>query len=306
MKNLKTTLFVLMAAAIIFTSCGKDGAVGPSGPSGSTGATGPTGATGADGTKIYSGAAAPATTVGANGDFYLNTANSDFYGPKSAAGWGTPTNLKGATGATGAAGAAGAAGSKIYSGSGAPAASVGINGDYYLDVTGYLFYGPKAGGAWSAPINLKGPKGDPGTANVIYSDWYTPPTYTKTTIFGTVNFTADIAASKITQAILDKGAVFVYGKLNGYNPVIWPTDQVSQLPIAINYMSGATPNLDTWSGLCTVGNVRITLTSSTNAYGSISNAHQFRYVIVPGGVHTIGSIDPKNYKQMQQLLGIKD
>jgi len=78
------------------------------------------------------------------------------------------------------------------------------------------------------------------------------------------------------------------------------------LPIAINYMSGTTPNLDTWSGLCSVGSLRITLTSSINAYTNISNAHQFRYVIVPGGVHTTGAVDPKNYKQMQQLLGIKD
>ncbi|MEO6630153.1 MAG: hypothetical protein ABIN13_00485, partial [Mucilaginibacter sp.] len=220
-----------------------------------------------------------------------------------AAGWGAPTSLKGATGATGA---TGAAGSKIYSGTGVPASSLGSNGDFYLDVTTYLFYGPKAGGAWAVPINLKGPKGDPGTANVIYSDWYTPSTYTKTTIFGTINFIADIPATKITQAILDKGAVFVYGKLDGYNPVIWPTDQVSQLPIAINYMSGTTPNLDTWSGLCTVGSLRITLTSSTNAYSGISNAHQFRYVIVPGGVHTLGAVDPKNYKQVQQVLGLKD
>jgi hypothetical protein len=321
MKNLKHPLFALLAAAIILTSCGKDGGVGPSGPSGpagTTGATGPTGATGADGTKIFSGAVAPATTVGANGDFYVNTATSDFYGPKTTTDWGTPTNLKGATGATGAAGATGAtgatgaagaagtAGSQIYSGIGVPATSVGNDGDYYMDVTGYLFYGPKAGGAWSAPINLKGPKGDPGTANVIYSDWYSPATYTKTTLFGTITFTADIAATKITQAILDKGAVFIYGRLEWYNYTIWPVGQVAQMPISVTYMNGTSANLDTWSGLCTVGNVRIKMTSSANIYNNLSSAGQFRYVIVPGGVHTIGAVDPGNYKQMQQLFNIKD
>lgn len=205
MKNFNSLLFTIMAVAIIFTSCGKDGAVGPAGPAGAVGPVGPTGSAGTNGTN-------------------------------------------GATGATGAT----------------------------------------------------------GTANVIYSNWYTPATYTQTTIFGTINFTADIPATKITQAILDKGSVLVYGKLNGYNPVIWPTDQVSQLPIAINYMSGTTPNLDTWSALCTVGNVRITLTSSINAYTNISNAHQFRYIIIPGGVHTLSVVNLKNYKEVQQALHLNN
>jgi len=150
-----------------------------------------------------------------------------------------------------------------------------------------------------------GATGATGSANVIYSDWYTPATYTKTTVFGTIHFYADKAASGITQAILDKGTVLVYGKLNGYNPVIWPTDQVSVLPIEITYMSGTTPNTDSWSSLCTVGNVRVDLTSSLNAYGSISNAHQFRYVIIPGSVHTLG-VNFKDYKQVQQAFHIKD
>lgn len=166
--------------------------------------------------------------------------------------------------------------------------------------------GPAGPTGATGATGATGPKGATGTANVIYSDWVTPSTYANTTIFGTKTFTADIAASKITQAILDNGTVIVYGKLNGYNPVIWPTDQVAALPILINYMSGTTPNLDTWSSLCTVGNIRISLTSSTNAYTNISNAHSFRYVIIPGGVHTLGSINPKNYNQLKQLLHMKD
>ena len=166
--------------------------------------------------------------------------------------------------------------------------------------------GPTGSAGTNGTNGTAGATGATGTANVIYSNWYTPATYTKTTIFGTVNFTADIPATKITQAILDNGAVVVYGKLNGYNPVIWPTDQVGQLPIAINYMSGTTPNLDTWSAAYTVGNITISLTSSTNAYGSISNAHQFRYVIIPGGVHTLSTVNLKNYKEVQQALHIND
>ena len=151
-----------------------------------------------------------------------------------------------------------------------------------------------------------GVTGATGTANVIYSDWIMPTSYTKDTVFGTYHFYADITASKITQAILDNGTVIVFGKLDGYNPIIWPTDQVSALPIEITYMNGATQNIDSWSSLITLGNVRIDLASSSNAYGSISNAHQFRYVVIPGGVHTLGSINPKNYNQVKQALHLPD
>ena len=151
-----------------------------------------------------------------------------------------------------------------------------------------------------------GAQGATGTANVIYSDWVTPATYTKTTIFGTFNFSYNIPASKITQAILDNGSVIVYGRLNGYNPVIWPTNQVSSLPIIINYLSGTTPEIDTWAALSTVGNIQINMTNNNNVYSSISNAHSFRYIIIPGGVHTLGSINPKNYNQVKQALHLPD
>jgi len=158
----------------------------------------------------------------------------------------------------------------------------------------------------NGPTGSIGATGATGTANVIYSDWVTPSSYTKDTVFGTYHFYADITASKITQAIVDNGTVIVYGKLDGYNPTIWPTNQVSALPIEITYMNGATQNIDSWSSLITLGNVRIDLASSSNAYGSISNAHSFRYIVIPGGVHTLGSINPKNYNQVKQALHLPD
>jgi hypothetical protein len=71
-------------------------------------------------------------------------------------------------------------------------------------------------------------------------------------------------------------------------------------------MNGTTQNIDSWSSLITLGNVRIDLASSSNAYTNISNAHSFRYVIIPGGVHTLGSINPKNYNQVKQALHLPD
>ena len=164
-----------------------------------------------------------------------------------------------------------------------------------------------------------GPAGATGTANVIYSDWFTPASYKKDTIFGTYGFSADKAVTALTQPIVDSGTVIVFGKLDGYISSVWPTAQVSALPISITYMDGSSPNIDTWSALITTGNLRIRLVSSLNAYGSVSNAHQFRYIIIPGGTKATASLRPGqvtgrgnvllNYSQMSyeevcQQLGV--
>ena len=48
---------------------------------------------GTDGNTILSGSGAPASGLGSDGDFYLNTDNFDFYGPKTSGSWGSPTPL---------------------------------------------------------------------------------------------------------------------------------------------------------------------------------------------------------------------
>ena len=50
---------------------------------------------GEDGSQIYSGTSAPGASQGSPGDYYLNTATFDLYGPKTDSGWGSPINLKG-------------------------------------------------------------------------------------------------------------------------------------------------------------------------------------------------------------------
>lgn len=78
------------------------------------------------GSKIYSGSTSPSASLGFNGDYYFDTSSSDFYGPKTAAGWGNPVNLRGATGTTGAPGQkgdpgpAGTNGNNIIAASGSP------------------------------------------------------------------------------------------------------------------------------------------------------------------------------------------
>lgn len=58
---------------------GATGATGATGPAGATGPTGPTGPAGTPGSVWRAASGVPANTLGAVGDFYLNTANSSFY-----------------------------------------------------------------------------------------------------------------------------------------------------------------------------------------------------------------------------------
>ena len=92
------------------------------------------------GNTILSGTETPTATLGSVGDYYLRLPVYDFYGPKTAEGWGTPVSLKGAP--------AGQSGSKMYSGSGAPAADKGIEGDWYIDTVNKRLYGPKTSTGW--------------------------------------------------------------------------------------------------------------------------------------------------------------
>lgn len=72
------------------------------------------------------------------------------------------TNNRHWQGATGPVGAAGVSGKTLRNGSGAPSAGLGVDGDFYIDPTAQLIYGPKAAGAWPAGVNYKGATGAAG------------------------------------------------------------------------------------------------------------------------------------------------
>lgn len=52
-------------------------------------------------------------------------------------------------------------GSGLLSGSGAPATSDGVDGDFYIDTDSWMVYGPKAT-TWPAGVSMIGPAGDDG------------------------------------------------------------------------------------------------------------------------------------------------
>lgn len=100
---------------------------------------GPAGRDGAQGTAGAPGATGPAGATGPKGD----------------------TGATGPAGPAGAIGPAGRDGNTILNGTGAPAASTGRDGDFYLDTSGDRLYGPKASGTWPAGVSLVGPAGAP-------------------------------------------------------------------------------------------------------------------------------------------------
>ena len=73
-------LTLLCGALIAFaTAC--------SGADGADGTNGTDGTDGTDGNTILNGTGAPSNAVGANGDFYIDTAAHSLYGPKAAGAW---------------------------------------------------------------------------------------------------------------------------------------------------------------------------------------------------------------------------
>lgn len=251
------------------------------------------GVKGEDGSRIYSGTSVPATSLGNDGDFYFRTSTSDFYGPKTGTGWGTPTNLKGATGAPGS------AGSKILSGTAIPTASTGVNGDFYLRTTTADFYGPKTSSGWGTPINLRGtqgpagPQGPPGTANVIYSNWFAMShpddwEYITSKHIRTIFYVGELVANP-------NSLVMVYLRTPG-------SIHVRPLPI-YNFNTGSRILSYEFSYHDDLPLITIDIKSSTVDFGQPNIYDAFRYVIIPGGVSTTAMSGHRNTERSVEFKG---
>jgi hypothetical protein len=91
-------------------------------------------------------------------------------GPLGPAGAPGPQGVAGPQGLTGPQGPAGANGNTLLNGTGAPASTVGNDGDFYIDTAADVLYGPKVGGTWPANgVSLVGPTGAPGTGATVAS-----------------------------------------------------------------------------------------------------------------------------------------
>jgi len=161
--------------------------------------------------------------------------------------------------------------------------------------------GPE-GPAGPAGIGTQGPAGEPGatgpagTANVFYSSWTAAGPWTSTNFNSVQRSYIDITVPRITQDILDKGAVLVYAKLN------LGDTQVRSLPITVK--SGFTEELIDFS--LALNTLRIWSTPfEGNAQPSAT--YQFRYVVIPGG-QAIRMMNYENlsYEEAVKLFNIQD
>ncbi len=144
------------------------------------GEEGQKGEDGKDGTSFLSGEGVPASTLGNDGDVYLNITTSDLY-KKAAGEWFKIGNIKGAQGDEGAQGpqgeqgVAGNDGSSFLVGTENPVNSNGNDGDVYLNsTTNDLF--KKENGSWNLIGNIKGEQGEQGEQGVAGSYFYSGAT----------------------------------------------------------------------------------------------------------------------------------
>jgi hypothetical protein len=116
---------------------------------------------------------------------------------------------------------AGIAGNFIV-GAGAPQATTGSDGDYYLDATNHDLYGPKTGDTWPGPDSLIGPRGLAGQGGILggvsrYSEAaLSLPNITTTgvaipfTTSGLVFGSFDVPTTPATATTITVGATGVY------------------------------------------------------------------------------------------------
>lgn len=135
---------------------------GKDGTDGAPGTPGQDGVNGADGTSLLTGSGAPNSELGKVGDSYIDIATWDFY-VKTNEGWLASGNIKGQNGSPGQDGAPGQDGkdgTSFRNGQGAPADTLGINGDTYLDYLTYDLY-IKENGHWIKVGNISSGGGTP-------------------------------------------------------------------------------------------------------------------------------------------------
>jgi len=160
--------------------------------------------------------------------------------------------------------------------------------------------GPAGPGGPAGPAGPGGPKGDTGVANVIYSDWLNVAFDSIRDENGVPTgdgFIGAIEIPKLTKEILTKGVINVYFNLDSADaPYIVPLPYVDPyLFVSFRASEG---------GIVILASHDL----SSGNYPGEKVIQQFRYVLVPGGVaaRSASGVDWKNYKSVQQYLGLKN
>ena len=139
---------------------GATGALGPIGLTGAAGAAGATGPAGAEGATGPQGPIGPTGTAGAVGPQGTKGDKGDA-GPAGPAG-----GPQGPIVLTGPQGVAGSNGKTILNGTTNPSNSTGTDGDFYINISSNILFGPKSNGLWGNGLSLTGPQGLQGVPGV--------------------------------------------------------------------------------------------------------------------------------------------
>ena len=248
---------------------------------------------------------------------------------------------QGPEGPAGPAGPAGDDGSMIYSGNGAPANSLGSEGDYYLDQVTASLYGPKTATGWDTPINLQGPSGEDGseilsgtgsptTSIGMEGDYYLDKdTYdfygpksssgwgTPINLKGTANviYSGWFEAGSYTDggtpsAYVEKPAPAISqeiiddGVILAYCKLIGDNEFVRPLPATTYNVNEAI-----WNYLIPgEGSIRFTVKTIDDSNISPAGSNQYRYVLIPGGVslNKKSHLEELPYEKIKKRFGLRN
>ena len=234
---------------------------------------------GADGSLIYSGPATPSNTLGKSGDYYINLTTGTLYGPKTASTWGSGVSMSLVSANTSGTG-------QMLSGNGAPDPSLGNIGDFYLDNTAYLLYGPKTASGWGSPVSVAAP----GSKGIYYSGWAYATNFRDSTLDNSAMHVANLAAPMLTQNYINSAGLLIYFSYGG---------GVLPLPY-ISYAGGKASEISFRPQVGRFLIVRFTLDNTDSI--NLSTVLQYRYVIIPAGQligaaqHHVNLNDPEAIK----------
>lgn len=109
---------------------------------------------------VHTGVGSPVDfQTGHDGDFYIDSAAKKIYGPRIAGVWGNGSPMVGEIGPVGK------NGSSLISGMSQPDPQTGASGDFYLDLSSKMIYGPKTERAgWGIGSSITGQQGQQGPA----------------------------------------------------------------------------------------------------------------------------------------------